>query len=151
MDPLELQRLQTLYREMDDQGLSIALYQGPEAYRAPAVWKIIAEEASRRGIAVPNHEEHEAHWEAERAEAAASEPPPIPLGWRLFIVLVGSPLYLLGWKSLGAIVSSLVERPDGWLANLRLNTAILACVCVAFLLLRLQIERLRERTSRNPE
>jgi hypothetical protein len=53
---------------MDDNGLVLALYQGPEAYLTPEVWSIISQEASRRGIGVPKQEEIESHREAVRAE-----------------------------------------------------------------------------------
>ena len=47
-----------------------------------------------------------------------------------------------GWKALETVVVSLVQRPEGWQADLRLSVAILVAVCVALVLLRLQVERL---------
>ena len=144
MDPRELQRLRALYSTMDDNGLVLALYQGPEAYLTPEVWSIISQEASRRGIGVPNQEEIESHREAVRAEEDALQPPRLPWKWRLYLGSVGWFLMFAGWTSLATIVVSLVQRPEGWQADLRLSVAILVAVCVALVLLRLQVERLRD-------
>lgn len=141
-DPAELQRIRTLYSTMDDNRLVSALYEGPEAYVTPEVWSIISQEASRRGIGVPNQEEIESHREAVRAEEDVLQPPRLPWKWRLYFGSVGWFLMFAGWKSLETIVVSLVQRPEGWQADLRLSVAILVAVCVALVLLRLQVERL---------
>jgi len=151
MDRSELQRLQMLYREMDDLGFATALHHGPEAYIEPAVWTVITEEAARRGIVVPNKNERDAYWKAIDAEVAAAEPPPLPLRWRVYARIFGTFLVITGIKSCGGIVGSLVENPNGWLGDLKWNAAILACVLVGFVLLRLQIELQWARLSRTPE
>ena len=142
MDPRELQRLRVVYSTMDDNGLVLALYQGPEAYLTPEVWSIISQEASRRGIGVPKQEEIESHREAVRAEEDVLQPPRLPWKWRLYFGSVGWFLMFAGWKALETIVVSLVQRPEGWQADLTLSVSILVAICVALLLLRLQIERL---------
>ena len=47
-----------------------------------------------------------------------------------------------GWKALETVVVSLVQRPEGWQEDLLLSVTILVAVCVAVVMLRLQIERL---------
>ena len=150
MDRLELQRLQTLYHEMDDQGLASALYYGPESYVAPEVWAIIVSEASRRGIAVPNKEEREAHWEEVRAEEAALQPPKLPWGWRLYFWLACFVLFGLVQLSCEEIVRVLYAPADadGWqLEDLKLEIELLAWVFVVLLVLGVQYAHVRARLS----
>ena len=69
----------------------------------------------------------------------------------MYIRVVGAVLMIIGFKSCGRIVGSLVETPEGWLSDVKRNAAILACVLVGLVLLRLQIELQWERLSRTPD
>ena len=88
MESRELARLQTHYARMKDDELQMALYYGPDAYRSSEVWKIIVEEAGRRGLAVPTTlADIREHWVAEYEAELAKQQRPMPWGWRLYIWL----------------------------------------------------------------
>jgi hypothetical protein len=150
MDRSELQRLQMLYREMDDLGFATALHHGPEAYIEPAVWTVITEEASRRGIAVPNKEEREAYWEVVRAEETALESPPLPWWWHWYFYLLFVALMLAGIHLCKEIVGILQAppNPERWQAeDLKFDLQFLAWLFIALLALCLQYAHVRSRLS----
>ena len=150
VDPLELERLRTLYREMDDQGLASALYYGPESYLAAEAWAIITEEASGRGIAVPKQEEREAYWDAVRAEEAASQPPKLPWGWRLYFWLLTIFLIGFGQETCHGLVAAVEARQtaENWRDDdLKLYLHSLAWLIIALLLMGVQYAHVRSRLS----
>jgi len=75
----------------------MALYYGPDAYQSSEVWKIIVEEAGRRGLAVPMLADIREHWVGEYEAELAKQQRPMPWGWRLYIglALIIVPLTML--------------------------------------------------------
>jgi hypothetical protein len=152
MEPRELGRLQAHYATMNDDDLRVALFYGPDAYMSSEVWKIIAEEAGRRGIAVPTQAELQEHAAAEVAAELAEQPPAVPLGWGLYIGLTRVVLVLIVYFYVEAIVA-ILNAPDhheGWQLDLRDDIVALCALCVVAWLRHRHVVAIRERFRGGP-
>ena len=133
MDASELQRLQSYYTGLDDDRLGDALAYGPDAYASSEVWKIIAEEAARRGLGVPDQAQLEAHWAALQAEYEASLPPRLPVGWAIYGMVTSLIITLVLFAALKALVSLTdpENRQEGWVIQLGTWLAVIGLTLVA--------------------
>jgi hypothetical protein len=147
MEPNERHRLQSYYTGLDDDQLGDALAYGPGAYESSEVWKIIAEEAARRGLGVPNQTQLEAHWAAVQAEHDASLPPRLPVGWALYRMMTRLLLALVLFVALKGVVSltAAEHRQEGWLVHLSTWLAVIGLALAAAWARHRQLAALRER------
>ena len=147
MEPKELQRLHAHYTSIDDDDLVAALYCGPDAYASSEVWKIIAKEALRRGMVVPTGSQLVEYEAARVAAELADQPPPVPWGWALYILLTRVTLSLLAFYCVIGLAGMFdaAGRREGWQRELSNYVSLLGMVCVVTWARRRQLVALRER------
>ena len=147
MESGELERLRTRYVGMGDDELVDSVNYGPDAYASSEVWKIIAEEASRRGLAVPTVAQLVERDEVARAAAAAQR---LPWGWSLYIRITRVLLIVLALRGLTNLVLTLsgADFREGWWWDVLENLGLLALVSVATWARHRQIAALAHRMQR---
>jgi hypothetical protein len=146
MEPRELQRLHAHYARMDGDELRVALYHGPDAYVSSKVWKIIVEEGSRRGLTVPTEDELQEHAAAMEAAELASQPPPLPAGWALYLLLSQLVLAFMLMFAVDGLTEWLrASRREERMDDLYFALGVLGVVALAFWARHRQFVALRKR------